>query len=156
MSRSIGGSEEVYICELSVEVVIVSGEGNLCESLLVVDGGEEGKVVLVEILDVSWLSEWSDWPIEESEVVLLDGERKISFEGGWRYVVEAGGSKMSSVDRCWERIVFAIRSSLNGFRLVVSPEGRGWLYSSTVFLIANVISSLLVYGKQTLSTQLPL
>jgi len=77
---------------------------------------------------------------EDREVVLEDGEYG---PGGWEYV--DGGCRVWS-DRCCERMVLAIRSSLKGPLRPMS--GVGWtiglLHSSTVVLMAVVISSRLV------------
>lgn len=59
-------------------------------------------------------------------------------------------------ERCCERILFAIRSSLNGDFLSADGLAMGLLKSSTVVRIAVVISSRLVYGKQTFKTASPL
>lgn len=59
-------------------------------------------------------------------------------------------------DKCCERMLFAMRSSLKGDFLSVVGDAMGVLKSSTVVRIAVVISSRLVYGKQTFKTASPL
>ena len=90
---------------------------------------------------------------EEREVVLEVGECR---PGGWRYVGAAADPLLLYSERCCDRIVWAILSSLNGLRRPFSEVGCsiGRLHSSTVLRIAVVISSRLVYGKQTFRTAL--
>ena len=87
----------------------------------------EGSVVVVSAVDGD---------VEDKEVVELDGERGC---GGCR----CSEDLVVCSERCWERIVFAIRSSLKGLRRPTSGEGWGMgvQYSSTVPRIADVISS---------------
>lgn len=164
MRRSIGGSEAVYMCEFSVSGVMSSGEGYIgfcceasCCSLLSRDvnsgGGEVVlsswcRVVDVDTDDVSCSWSWSECEYDDNEVVLDDGDC-MSSSGGWRYV---GFAFVSCC--CCERIVLAILSSRDGLGLPCLWD-MGLEYSSTVSRIAVVISSRLVYGKQTFSTQVP-
>ena len=102
----------------------------------------EGSVVVVSAVDGD---------VEDNEVVELDGERTC---GGCRCSKDG----VVCSERCWERMAFAIRSSLKGLGRPTSSEDgdMGVQYSSTVPRIAKVISSRDVYGKQTFRTHLVL
>lgn len=107
-----------------------------------VEGEASGwRVVEEETEEVSW---WEDR--EDSDVVLEAGEYGVS-ASGWLGFAE---------ERWCERILFAIRSSLNDDFLPFSKSDViGLLKSSTVVRIAVVISSRLVYGKHTFNTTSP-
>ena len=112
--------------------------------------------------DGSVFSAWSvvDEDKEEKSLFERDDEREVVLEvgecepGGSRYVGAAVDALLLFSERCCDRIVCAILSSLNGLRLPFSGVGCsiGLLHSSTVLRIAVVISSRLVYGKQTFKT----
>lgn len=91
------------------------------------------------------LSRWSELR-DDNDVVLEEGECSVRpFE--WSSFGD---------DKCCERMLFTILSSLNGdFFSFSDGLAMGLLKSSTVVRIAVVISSRLVYGKQTFNTASP-
>lgn len=88
---------------------------------------------------------------EANDVELADGE----FSLGSTQLI---GSSGSCACLCCDLNVFLILSSVKGVRLSCPGCGcgTGLLYSCTVLLMAVVISSRLVYGKQTFNTVLSL
>ena len=126
----------VNMCFERVVGVMSSGEGYTGEERGLTSGEMEGDASGWRVVEeeTEELSRWEDVR-EDSEVVLEEGECGV---GASKWLVFGD-------ERCCERILFAIRSSLNGDFLPLSEAFTiGLLKSSTVVRIAVVISSRLV------------